>query len=74
MKRRSITPDSSAESELPVERAFVVQLHATAAVAQGQLSGRVEHVSSGQSAHFHSQDELLAFIARVLAALKTAAP
>jgi hypothetical protein len=52
----------------------VVQLHTTASVARGQLSGRIEHVSSSQSAHFHSLDELLAFIARVLAALKTSAP
>jgi len=74
MKRGPKTPDTSAESVLPVERAFVVQLHATAAVAQGRLSGRVEHVSSGQAVHFHSLDELLAFIARVLTALKTAAP
>ena len=32
-----------------------------------QMSGRVEHVVSGQSAHFASLEELLAFIARVLA-------
>ena len=69
-----ITPDPTADRPLPVQRAFVVQLHATAAVAQGQLSGRVEHVLSGQVAHFHTLDELLAFIARVLAALETTAP
>ena len=34
----------------------------------------VEHVLSGQVAHFHTLDELLAFIARVLAALETTAP
>jgi hypothetical protein len=64
-----ITPDPAARP-LPVERAFVVQLHATAAMAQGQLSGRVEHVLSGQAAHFDTLDELLAFMARVLAALE----
>ena len=69
-----IAPDPTADRPLPVQRAFVVQLHATAAVAQGQLSGRVEHVLSGQVAHFHTLDELLAFIARVLAALETTAP
>jgi hypothetical protein len=31
-------------------------------------------VLSGQVAHFHTLDELLAFIARVLAALETTAP
>ena len=74
MKQGPITPDPTAESVLPVERAFVLQLHATAAVAQGQLSGRVEHVLSGKSVHFHSLDELLAFIARVLTGLETALP
>ena len=32
--------------------------------------GRVEHVVSGQAAHFHSLEELLAFIARVLTAVQ----
>jgi hypothetical protein len=32
---------------LPVQRAFVVQVHAAAPVAQGRLFGRVEHVLSG---------------------------
>ena len=54
-----------------MQRAFVVQLHATAVVAQGQLSGRVEHVLSGQAAHFQTLGELLAFMARVLAAQET---
>ena len=57
-----------------MHRAFVVQLHATAVVAQGQLSGRVEHVLSGQAAHFQTLDELMAFMARVLAALETTPP
>ena len=52
----------------------MVQLHATAVVAQGQLSGRVEHVLSGQAAHFQTLDELLAFMAQVLAALATTPP
>ena len=70
MKRGPITPDSSAENVLPVDRAFVMQLNATA-TTQGQLSGRVEHVVSGQAAHFQTLDQLLAFIARVLTALET---
>lgn len=57
-----------------MQRAFVVQLHATAVVAQGQLSGRVEHVQSGQAAHFDTLDELLAFMARVLAVLDGEGP
>ena len=69
-----ITNDPAAAPALPVHRAFVVQLHATAVVGQGQLSGRVEHVLSGQAAHFQILDELLAFMARVLTALETTPP
>jgi len=51
---------------LPAQRAFLVQVHANAAVAQGYLAGRVEHVVSGQAPHFASPEELLAFMTRVL--------
>ena len=51
---------------LPAQRAFLVQVHAEAEVAQGRLAGRVEHVMSGQATHFASPEELLAFMARVL--------
>jgi hypothetical protein len=57
------------EQPFPVQRAFVVQVHAAAVVAQGRLAGRVEHVVSGQASHFHTVDELLAFMARVLSTL-----
>ena len=69
-----IIPDPAADPPLPVHRAFVVQLHATAAVAHGQLTGRVEHVLSGQAAHFNTLEELLAFMARVLADLEGTGP
>jgi hypothetical protein len=61
------------ESPLLPHRAFVVQLREHADVARGQWTGRVEHVASGQAAHFQSLEELLAFIARVLAANTRAA-
>jgi hypothetical protein len=48
-------------------RAFVVQFRERADVERGLWAGRVEHVSSGQAARFQSLEELLAFIARVLA-------
>jgi hypothetical protein len=51
---------------LPVDRAFVVQVEAAAAVAQGCFSGRVEHVVSARATHFHSAEELLAFMQQVL--------
>ena len=65
------SPDLATNKPLPVQRAFVVQVHAAAVVAQGQLAGRVEHVVSGQAIHFDTLEELLAFIARVLTALDT---
>ena len=67
-----MTPQSAADQPFPVQRAFVVQVHATAAVAHGHLAGRVEHVLSGQAVHFHTLDDLLAFIARVLTRLEAA--
>jgi hypothetical protein len=51
---------------LPAQRAFLVQVRADAEVAEGRLTGRVEHVASGQATHFASPEELLAFMGRVL--------
>ena len=64
------SPGENARS-LPLERAFVVQLHADVDVVHGQLRGRVEHVRSAQATHFHSLEELLTFFRRVLAAPPT---
>jgi hypothetical protein len=58
----------------PAQRAFVVQLHATADLAQGQVVGRVEHVLSGQATRFVTLDALLAFMVRVVAAVDQAPP
>jgi len=51
---------------LPTNRAFVVQLRAQLPGDPLAWEGRVEHVVSGQATHFHSLEELLAFISRVL--------
>jgi hypothetical protein len=59
--------DKAEQAPLSVHWAFVVHFRVNSDVAQGRLAGRVEHVVSGQSAHFTSLEELLAFIARVLA-------
>jgi hypothetical protein len=59
-------PQAETAHPLPAQRAFLVQVHAHAAVAQGGLAGRVEHVVSGQATHFASLEELLTFMARVL--------
>ncbi len=53
---------------LPTERAFVVQITAEAKPEEGDISGRVEHVVSMKAIHFHSFEELMSFIARMLAA------
>jgi len=55
---------------LSVHYAFVVHFRTNSAVTQGRVAGRVEHVASGQATHFASLEELLAFIARVLATVR----
>ena len=52
---------------LPTNRAFVVQLRAQLPGGPLAWDGRVEHVVSGQMTHFHSLEDLVAFISRVLA-------
>ena len=61
-----MTQHLESKPSLPTDRAFVLQFHADADVGQGHFEGRVEHVVSGQATRFHSLDELLAFIARIL--------
>jgi hypothetical protein len=57
-------------STLSPHRAFVVQFRAETDVEQGRCTGRVEHVVSGQATHFESLEELLGFIAQVLATVR----
>ena len=59
--------DSSRLAWLPPERAFVVQFYADTGLDMTHMTGRVEHVVSGQVGHFHSLATLLSFITRVLA-------
>ena len=51
---------------LPTNRAFVVQFRAQTSEGSVTYGGRVEHLVSGQEARFHSLEELLAFMVRVL--------
>jgi hypothetical protein len=58
-----MTPGS--QPALPTNRAFVVQFRAQPTGASA-YEGRVEHLVSGQVARFHSLEELLTFMTRVL--------
>ena len=55
------------QPSLPSNRVFVVQFRRQPAGAPAGYDGRVEHLVSGQVARFHSLEELLAFMTRVLA-------
>jgi hypothetical protein len=57
---------SQPQPALPTDRAFVVQFHAQPSEAPPAYEGRVEHLVSGQVARFHSLEELLTFMIRVL--------
>ena len=50
--------------------AFVIQFRLEADVEAGPFEGRVEHVASSRATRFHSLDELLGFIASVLAEVR----
>ncbi len=62
------------KAPLSVHRAFVVHFRTDTDVEQGPVEGRVEHVVSGQTTHFGSLEELLTFIARVLASVQAKPP
>jgi hypothetical protein len=62
--------DPEGQAPLSVHWAFVVHFRVNSDVAQGRLAGRVEHVASGQSVHFASLGELLAFMAQVLGTVR----
>jgi len=55
-----------AQASLPTDRAFVIQFRAQPPDAPVSWEGRVEHLVSGQVTRFHSLEELLAFLRRVL--------
>jgi hypothetical protein len=56
----------SCQPALPSNRAFVVQFRTPPSEGLATYDGRVEHLVSGQVARFHSLEELLAFMIRVL--------
>ena len=52
---------------LQYRAAFVIQFRPGTDIESGRFEGRVEHVASCKAMRFHSLDELLAFMASVLA-------
>jgi hypothetical protein len=46
--------------------AFVIQFLPEAEVEAGWFEGRVEHIASSMTTHFHSLEEFLAFVSGVL--------
>ena len=66
-------PDSDRKMLAP-DHAFVIQFHADTDVEKRHMTGRIEHVVSGQATHFQSLEALLAFIARVLGEVQHPSP
>jgi hypothetical protein len=52
--------------------AFVVQFRPALQTEEGRFEGRIEHVGTGEVAHFHSADELLSCIYQMLAEVRCA--
>ena len=52
--------------------AFVIQFRESTDIQAGRVEGKIEHISSYQSMRFHSVEELLAFVGRVLGAIRDA--
>jgi hypothetical protein len=70
---RAGKPDSPLppeEAPLAPQGAFVVQFRAGAGGEQALFAGRVEHMVSGQAVRFHSLEELVGFIRRVLSTVE----
>ncbi|MDH3601009.1 MAG: hypothetical protein OEU26_15410 [Candidatus Tectomicrobia bacterium] len=61
-----VQPPDDSPVPLSIHHAFIVHVRADTSVQTGQIAGRIEHIVSGQAAHFASLQALLDFIARVL--------
>jgi hypothetical protein len=60
------SPVPQSQPSLPTNRVFVVQFRAPPSGASSPYEGRVEHLASYQVARFHSLEELLTFMIRML--------
>jgi hypothetical protein len=54
--------------------AFVIQFRPETDIEEGRFEGRVEHFTSTKATRFHSLDELLMFIARILSEVHNSDP
>lgn len=72
-KHEKVAPSASDGDEVTLRpsHAFVVQFRADAALERGFYVGRVEHVVSGQAETFHTLEQLLDFLGRVLMTVQT---
>jgi hypothetical protein len=66
-------PQANPSVSLLPEGAFVVQFREGVDLAHGPMTGRVEHVVSGQAARFTSLEELIAFFTRILSTIPRSA-
>ncbi len=66
-------PAQSELPALPAWKAFVVQFSRESGGPTGGFAGRIEHLNSGRRAHFHSAEELVATLERLLTELGDAA-
>jgi hypothetical protein len=57
-------------SPISRQRAFLIHLRAETTVPGDRILGRVEHVASGRSEQFESEEELWAFVFRTLGDLE----
>ena len=51
----------------------MIQFAADVDIKTGKLEGRVEHLASSNSVSFHSLDELLTFVDRILTGVRVTA-
>ena len=61
-----MTATPTPDAPLSPHWAFVVQLREGTVLTPEGLHGRIEHIVSGQMSQFHSLEDMLAFMARVL--------
>jgi hypothetical protein len=52
------------------KQAFVIQVRTETDIPAGRFEGRVEHIASTKAMRFYSVDELVSFIAEVLAEVR----